>query len=206
MEGASDTFYVEPCEKAFINLKIGDTFVGKPVEFVLTVAAGGTFLPGGDIDAVVYLPDDSLVALSWTDHKDSTYTAVYTPSLPGDYLLSGTVTVSGDTTCFWGFFAGRFAVEEEKLPDLIIRNEDITITPEPQLNATVTISVTVWNSGDVDAEGFYVVILINDDVVHDTFIEVLAAGESTTITYQWTIQYSGSYIVQAIADPPEGLL
>ena len=37
-------------------------------------------------------------------------------------------------------------------------------------------------------------------------IAFLAAGEGITFTHEWTILYSGSYIIQAIADPPEGLI
>jgi hypothetical protein len=208
LEEALGTFHVRTCDEALALLTIDDAVFHEPVELVLSVTDGnGNLLPGGDVISFLYLPGGSRIPLSWTDQKDGTYKTVYTPSVFGLHTVCGYVIVPHGSNCSKGFFDGYFNVSEtKKLPDLVIRNEDIIITPEPQLKETVTISVTVWNIGTADAEEFYVVILINDKIVYHTFIEVLAAGDSITIECEWTFLHSGGYIIQAIADPPEGLL
>jgi subtilase family serine protease len=121
--------------------------------------------------------------------------------------VCGVVIVEGEGTCYKALFDGSFAVTHKALPDLVILNEDISLDPaSPHIKEEVIISVTVRNEGKADAENFWVILLIDDEVVHRVFIEVLAKDESVTITYTWIPLYSGGYIIQAIADPPEGLL
>jgi hypothetical protein len=208
LEEASGTFYVG-CDEAVVHLEIGDTVVDEPVEFVLTVTdENGNPLPGGEIESVLCLPDDSSRSLFWTDQKDGTYTAEYTSSVLGWHQLCGSVIVIDETGCYKGRFEGSFTVTEKKLPDLVIRNEDITVTPVPHEWDTVTISVTVHNEGEADAESFWVLILIDDENVYHV-VDSLAAGEHITIEIKWRFKYSGDYIIQAIADvdpPPEGVL
>jgi hypothetical protein len=206
LEEASHTFYVKECQKALVSLEISDAIIDEPVTFVLTVTDDqGTLLTGGTIESGLYLFNEYIAALTWTDQKDGTYTAEHTPSEPGQYSICGTVTVLGEK-CFKKFFDKPFTVTEKRIPDLVIRNEDITIEPEPYTGDTVTISVTVWNTGTGDAEGFLVIILINDEIVHREVVDVLPAGECITIEYEWTVLYSGGYTIQAVADPPEELL
>ncbi len=205
LEEASSTFTVEQCEDASLSLEISEPVIFEPVYFTLTVRdSGGTPLPGGEVDSELCLPDNTTVSLTWVDRGDGTYTAEYTPSLLGRHILSGKVTLPG-AVCYKGFFDAYFTVTKKKLPDLVIRNEDITIEPEPHLGDTVTISVTVWNIGTKEAESFWVVILINDGVVYREFVGVLAPGSTVTIAYEWKVLYSGGFIIQVIADPPEGL-
>jgi subtilase family serine protease len=115
------------------------------------------------------------------------------------------VTAFNENVCFSGSFSKDFVISERNLPDLVIRNEDIVIEPEPRLGDTVVISVTVWNFGKKEAEDFWVIILIDDVVKYKEHVAILKPDESVTIEYEWTILYSGSFVIQAIADPPEGM-
>ena len=207
LEEAFGKFCVRDCLEAVVDIEIGNTVIDESVEFVLTFTdSNGNLLPGGETNLILYLPDGSTTTVTWIDQGDGTYTGEYTPSSLGWYQLRGYIIFSDGTDCYRGFFDEPFEVTEKKLPDLLIRNEDITISPEPQLNAIVTISVTVWNVGEADAECFWFIILINDVIVYREPVGFLAAGQSVTITYEWTVLYSDSYIIQAVADPPEGLL
>ena len=207
VEDASATFSVE-CDTALVYWTISTAVIGEPAQFFLMITdTEGDFLPGAFIDTDMYYQDEYITTLTWTyDDENSIYTAQYTPSELGVYDVIGTVTILKDGKCFTSSVTEHFTVIKKDLPDLVIRNEDIIIEPDPHLNTTVTISVTVWNFGKGDAECFWVILLINDYIVHREPIALLTAGEKYTFTYEWTILYSGSYIIQAIADPPEGLI
>ncbi|MBU7011099.1 MAG: hypothetical protein HXS46_10440 [Theionarchaea archaeon] len=200
LEEAFDVFYVRDCIEAVADLEIGDAILHEPVTFVLTVTdSNGNPLSGGEVKSLLYLPDGSSITLVWTDQKDGTYTAGYTPSLLGLHSLCGYIIIVDETGCYRAFLNGNFYVSEKKLPDLVIRNEDITVSPEPKKWDTVTISVTVHNEGDADAQDFWVLISIDYQKVY-RHVEFLAAGESMTIEFRWKFKYSGDYIIQAIAD------
>ncbi len=206
LEEASSTFSVRMCEQLFVQLEPAEAVINEPVELVMTVTdENGTPVPGCTIDSSLHLPDGSVLPLSWVDEGDGTYRTTYTPTMMGLHTICGSVFVFGENNCFYNTFDGIFTVSEKKLPDLVIRNEDITVHPEPTINSTVIVSVTVWNVGRADAEAFWVVILIDSKVVHKELIGGLAAGQGLTITYQWTVLHSGKHIIQALVDPPEGL-
>jgi hypothetical protein len=205
LEKASDTFYVKECEKARIDLEITGTTLHEPVICVLTVTdSTGNGLSGGDIESELCIPDDppSPIPLSWKDQGNGRYTAEYTPSLPGHYKISGTVTIFGEK-CFKNSFEGFFTVTEKKLPDLVIRNEFIDVEPDPEIGETCTISVTVQNIGEADAGEFYVLVLIDNKQLGSTLVEGLAAGESIVVRFEWNVKYSGKYTIKAIADAGE---
>jgi hypothetical protein len=206
-EDASATFSVE-CDTALVYWTTSTVIIGEPARFLLMITdTEGDFLPGAFIETDIYYQDEYIATLTWTyDDENSIYTAQYTFSELGVYDVTGTVTVFKENTCFTASVTEHFTVIKKNLPDLVIHNEDIIIEPDPHLNTTVTISVTVWNFGKGDAECFWVILLINDYIVHREPIALLTAGEKYTFMYEWTILYSGSYIIQAIADPPEGLI
>ena len=207
LEEASAIFSVKECEEAFINLEISDAVINEPVTFLLTVTdSDGNRLSGARIESELYYLTDYIGTLSWSDKGDGVYQAEYSPSTFGCYKLHGTVIITGDVNCFKGFFEGNFKAEYKKLPDLLILNDDITIEPEPHIGETVTISARVQNVGLADAENFWVLILINDQPEYSVLIEFLAADQSITIEYEWTVMYSGGFVIQVIVDPPEGLV
>jgi hypothetical protein len=207
LEDITATFTVKACEKALLNLEIGPAVINEPVIFKLTATdKDGNPLLEACIELDIYHQNEYVTTLTWIDKEsDGVYMAEYTPSELGSFHVMGSITVR-EEKCFKGIIDKYFTVTEKNLPDLMIRNNDITVSPEPHLNATVTISVTVWNIGNGDAVCFWVIILINDEVVHREPVAFLAAGEGITFTHEWTVLYSGSYIIQAIADPPEGLI
>jgi hypothetical protein len=203
LEEVSAAFFTG-CERAVVTLHIGDTVVDEPTDFTLTVTdGGGNLLPGGDITGVLHFPDGSHVFLSWS-YTHGVYTGEYTFSEPGFYWIRGAVTVTGGT-CYMASFHKDFLVEDRRLPDLVIRNEDITVYPHPEVGDEVTIMVTVHNMGKADAGEFCVMVLIMDEESQRLFVESwtvyeLAAGQRVIIQFIWKIEYSGKYTVWAIAD------
>jgi hypothetical protein len=199
LEEASGSFHVG-CEDAVVTLEIGNAVIDEPVHFLLTVTdEEGNPLTGAEIESELCNPDDSCISLSWTDQKDGTYTAEYTPSLLGWHQLCGTFIIIDDS-CYKGFFEGVFTVFESMLPDLLIRDEDIRVEPDPHVGEEVTIYVTVWNIGKGDAGEFYVLVLINSIKLESKLVEGLAAHKSITLAFKWKVMYSGEYVVRAIAD------
>ncbi|MBU7018581.1 MAG: hypothetical protein HXS44_13815 [Theionarchaea archaeon] len=206
LEDITATFMVKECEEALLNLEISPAVINEPVTFVLTVKdIEGNNLFNARIDSEVYLPDCSSIALSWKE-EDGLYYAEYIPSEIGVYEVRGTVAVFGED-CFRGFFYRPFTVCEKKLPDLVIRNEDIIVYPDPGIGDAVTISVTIWNMGNADAEEFLVYVLIDGWVIYWESVPGLIAGESWTIESMWTFYHSGCYIISAVVDPlDEGII
>ncbi|MBU7045185.1 MAG: hypothetical protein HXS54_02005, partial [Theionarchaea archaeon] len=207
LEDITATFTVKACEEVFLNLEISPAVINEVVTFILTVTdRSGNQLSGAHIESELFYLTEYLGTLSWSEEGDGIYKAEYIPSITGYYSLCGTVIIPGDENCFTGSFEGNFNAEYKKLPDLLILNEDIIIEPEPYMGETVTIKARIRNIGIADAENFWVLILINDKLECSVLIEFLGAGEDITIAYEWTVLYSGGFVIQVIVDPPEGLL
>jgi hypothetical protein len=207
LEEASNTFYVRDCEKAIAYLDIGESILDEPTQIVLTVLdEQGNPLSNGTIKSILYLSDGSTITLTWIDNNDGTYTTVYTPTELGEHFFRGFALVSTDEVCFSIEFGGYFDTEWKRWPDLVILNDDIDIFPEPELGAAVTISVTVTNYGAIAAENFFVILVINGQVESVFHVDILEAKESITIEFTWEVLYSGGYVIQVIADPPEGMI
>jgi hypothetical protein len=207
VEEASGEFEVTPCQKAWATLDIEGIAVDERVTFTLTVTDdGGLPLSDAVIESDVQVLNYDPISLTWTETEEGVYEAEFTPSELGLYKIKGIVTAFGENVCFSGSFSKDFVISERNLPDLVIRNEDIVIEPEPLLGDTVVISVTVWNFGKKEAEDFWVIILIDDVVKYKEHVAILKPDESVTIEYEWLIVYSGSFVIQAIADPPEGMI
>jgi hypothetical protein len=205
LEEAHAHFLVSECEEALIDLTLTESIVNEVItaELVITDPQGNS-LPGIEIESELYTPEGSLT-LSWTESGDGVYSAEFTPTETGFYQICGYFyTPAG--SCYKGFFEAACTVMEKRMADLLIRNEDISVDPEPELGDTVTISVTVHNVGNKDAEDFWVVILINDWVVYWEFFPVLPAGASYTLEYEWQVIHSGAHIIQAFADAPESMI
>jgi hypothetical protein len=205
LEKAHAHFLVSDCEEALIDLTLTEPIVNEVItaELVITDPQGNS-LPGIEIESELYTPNGSLT-LSWTESGDGVYSAEFTPTETGFYQICGYFyTPAG--SCYKGFFEAACTVMEKRMADLLIRNEDISVDPEPELGDTVTISVTVHNVGNKDAEDFWVVILINDWVVYWEFFPVLPAGASYTLEYEWQVIHSGAHIIQAFADAPESMI
>ena len=207
LEDITTTFTVKTCEEALLNLEISPAVINEVVTFILTVTdKNGNNLSGAHIESELFYLTEYIGTLSWSEEGDGIYKAEYIPSITGYYSLCGTVIIPGDENCFTGSFEGNFNAEYKKLPDLLILNEDIIIEPEPYMRETVTIKARIRNIGIADAENFWVLILINDKLEYSVLIEFLGAGEDITIAYEWTVLYSGGFVIQVIVDPPEGLL
>ena len=94
-----------------------------------------------------------------------------------------------------------FKVSPPPQPDLTVRISSVTAV----LGQAVNVSVTVSNIGDADAGAFSVAFYLNDTKVDEKTVDSLAAGESKELTFSWTPEAVGTYILKAVADP-EGVV
>jgi len=83
-------------------------------------------------------------------------------------------------------------------PDLIVQNINIS-PPEPALDDTVTITVTVKNQGTAEAGISKVVCYIDTTILATKSINSLSPGSMATATFTWQAQ-AGSHVIKAIAD------
>jgi hypothetical protein len=204
LEDINSVFFVKSCDEALINLEIHNTVLDELTTLVLTITDGDNNpLSGADIASDLYHLDEYVATLVWTDQGGGIYAAEYTPANEGLHTICGTVLVLDEAGCFSNFFQGYFTVEERLLPDLVIRNEDITIYPDPKTHDFVEILVKVWNMGKKDAGEFQVIVLIDGEELDSYSVKGLAAGESITIKFTWYVEHSGAYIISAIVDPWE---
>ncbi len=204
VEKAHGSFLVSGCEDAAIDITLSEPVVNEPIHAEVTITdSGGNPLTGADISSILHTPTES-VRISWSESTPGVYTATFTPVETGIYQISGVIYVQ--SPCYQGFFNTVCIVTEKLLPDLLITNEDISVDPEPEIGDTVTISVTVHNIGNKDAQDFWVIILINDWVVYWEFFPLLPKGASYTIEYEWRVIHSGAHIIQAFADAPESMI
>jgi archaellum component FlaF (FlaF/FlaG flagellin family) len=69
---------------------------------------------------------------------------------------------------------------------------------------TVNVSVIIKNVGGYDEKNIVLSISINNLTVHETTVTYLASGSTRTITYAWTLDKEGSYIITAFANSVNG--
>jgi hypothetical protein len=207
LEEVTSTFYVN-CDEAIIDARILNGFIDEPMTFILQICDEDCNpLVNAEIISFLELPDDTQTRVTWIEQEDGIYIAEYTPSLPGSYSLLADILVISESGCFTKSFEEHFDVFE-RLPDLLIRNEDITVYPDPVIGKEVSISVIVQNRGYADAERFYVLVIVTGKdsdrvLMENRYVSSLAAGSSITLTFTWNVKYSYVYYIFAIADAGE---
>jgi len=205
LEEAHGQFLVSHCKEAVSDITLSEPIVNELIQAELNITdSEGNPLTGANVSSTLHTPSGSLT-LSWEESDEGIYRAQFTPTETGFYQICGHFYVMHDS-CYQGFFEAGCTVTEKLLPDLLITNEDISVDPEPEIGDTVTISVTVHNIGNKDAQDFWVIILINDVPKYWELIPYLPPGGSYTLEYQWIVIFSGGYVIQAIVDPPEGVI
>jgi predicted outer membrane repeat protein len=84
------------------------------------------------------------------------------------------------------------------LPELATSNLEI---PTDTINGTTyTINVTIGNIGNADAGTFTVKLYDNNTQIGKIVVNGLAAGTSTTLTFNWTPTTVGNHVLSVIAD------
>jgi hypothetical protein len=205
LEETHGQFLVSHCKEAVSDITLSEPIVNEPIRAALKITdSQGSPLTGVHISSTLYTPS-GVLTLSWVELGEGIYITQFTPTETGFYQICGHFYVMHDS-CYRGFFEAGCVVTEKLLPDLLIANEDISVDPEPKLGDTVTISVTVHNIGNKDAQDFWVIILIDDMVVYWEFFPLLPADASYTIEYEWIVIHSGTHIIQAFADAPESMI
>ncbi|MFC1988566.1 CARDB domain-containing protein [Chloroflexota bacterium] len=85
-----------------------------------------------------------------------------------------------------------------KVPDLIVQG--IAWTPqEPSTGETMTLSVTIKNSGNGRADSSYMAYYIDDTRLGSDRVDPMEPGETQNRTFTWTVQ-EGSHTIRVIAD------
>jgi subtilase family serine protease len=86
-----------------------------------------------------------------------------------------------------------------KCPDL--RVEDIEWNPpDPEIDESITFTVTIKNHGECDAGASHAKLLIDGSEVNTVSIGSISAGSITTGTFIWTASGCGDHSAKAIAD------
>lgn len=91
---------------------------------------------------------------------------------------------------------------EEQLPDLTLSTDDITFSnPNPVVGETVTITATIHNDGNADANNVLVQFVDNETQIEsDQIISSIKSGGTGTAQVTWTTTF-GSYNISIMVDP-----
>lgn len=90
--------------------------------------------------------------------------------------------------------------EGQKWPDLSIRADDITFSPDlPEEDQFVTISAAVWNIGNLNATNVDVRFQREDVLISETQVSLIPSGENRTASVQWRA-LQGNHLIKVIVD------
>ena len=99
----------------------------------------------------------------------------------------------------------NFTVQLPPMPDIAVSAADLKLKPSsPRDGDTVTISVTVHNSGNLDAGAFAVRFFVDSTALPDQNVVLLAKGGSTVVQAKWKAT-SGSHAISVKVNPGGGL-
>lgn len=106
--------------------------------------------------------------------------------------------------------ANQTTVTVQGIADLSVQRNDVTISPTtPARGQTSTISVRVWNTGDVDASNvlvsFYITRGTTRTLLTSTTIDNIDRGESGEASVSWTPSQPGTYTIEVIVDQNGGI-
>ena len=137
--------------------------------------------PGG---GHIHLQLDNGSGLIWDAQGPFTLTDL----ADGAHLLKAYLADASDTRLAnpEAYFQVNFTVKLPPMPDLVVASSDISLKPAgPKEGDTVTISVTVHNSGNLDAGAFAVRFFVDNDTLPDQTVVLLAKGGSTVVEAKW---------------------
>ncbi|RLF47927.1 MAG: hypothetical protein DRN20_05285, partial [Thermoplasmata archaeon] len=84
-------------------------------------------------------------------------------------------------------------------PDIVL--DSISVNKEViYANEETTITVNITNRGTLDATGFTVAVIDDDNIISKLRIESISPNETITINVPWTPGYAGTHRLMAIAD------
>jgi subtilase family serine protease len=96
--------------------------------------------------------------------------------------------------------------EGQKWPDLVITQDDIIFSPsEIEEGNVVTISVAVWNVGNLNATDVDVRFQRESVQIGETQLDLVPFGENRTVSVQWT-SIRGTHLIKVIVDPGNSIL
>jgi hypothetical protein len=94
----------------------------------------------------------------------------------------------------------NFHVVPIELADLTLTASDITVKPaKPKDGETVTLSATIYNTGDTDAKSFVVQFLVDGAIIGDQTVTLLAKGGNIVREVSWTAK-AGSHTLKVVID------
>lgn len=125
------------------------------------------------------------------DEKADGIVDYYLPIALADITTHSSITIDGNPNDW----IGEFVLPK---PELSVRiSADKT---EIERYESAILTVTVENSGDVDAENVAVHLLLNDELIKEWTVNVSSKG-SVSLTYEWKPSATGTYEFKAIVDP-----
>jgi PKD repeat protein len=136
----------------------------------------------------------------WDFNNDGTVDSTgqnpsYTYNTAGTYTVKLTVTSAGVTD---DEIKTNFITVVNTMPDLVVSN--LQIPSSPLVGTTYAVNFTVSNSGSANAGSFVVNLKDGATTIGQQTISSLSAGQSNTVTINWTPTVSGLRIINATAD------
>jgi subtilase family serine protease len=142
--------------------------------------------------------DEERLVLTLAPSEERTYEFSWSPG-PGSWKLVATVDPYNDVAES-NETNNTMSKEVNLILDLAVTS--ISPTPSPAtLGQTITVSVKVENTGNMNVGAFDVSLLANGTEVNRTTVSGLAAGANTTLTFSWTPTAVGTYTLTAKVDP-----
>jgi subtilase family serine protease len=142
--------------------------------------------------------DEERLVLTLAPGEERTYEFSWSPG-PGSWKLVATVDPYNDVAES-NETNNTMSKEVNLILDLAVTS--ISPTPSPAtLGQTITVSVKVENTGNMNVGAFDVSLLANGTEVNRTTVSGLAAGANTTLTFSWTPTAVGTYTLTAKVDP-----
>jgi subtilase family serine protease len=138
------------------------------------------------------------LVLTLAPGEERTYEFSWSPG-PGSWKLVATVDPYDDVA-----ESNETNNTMSKEVNLILDLAVTSISPIPSpatLGQTITVSVKVENTGNMNVGAFDVSLLANGTEVNRTTVSGLAAGANTTLTFSWTPTAVGTYTLTAKVDP-----
>ena len=184
-----------------ITLPTGPVCLGKPVTIAVKVKNQGGCAAGAS--TVKYYVDNqyngSDTISSLNSGRTSTQTFTWTPTTCGTHNIKAVADANNNVKECDENNNEKTRSVNVKCPDLIV--EDIAWNPpDPELDESITFTVTISNRGECDAKASHAKFLIDETEFKTVSVGSISAGSSATRTFTWTASGCGDHNVEAIAD------
>ncbi|MGI6483737.1 MAG: DUF3344 domain-containing protein [Methanobacterium sp.] len=133
--------------------------------------------------------------------ESTTVTFNWTPTTAGNHVLSVIGDANHQITEIFennNQITATTTATESTLPDITVTN--LVLPENPVAGTTYTVTATVTNIGNGNAGTFVVKLYDNNTQKQKITLPGLNAGESTTVTFNWTPTTTGNHVLSVIGD------